>query len=344
MKTIHYHEHGGLDQLQYGDIAAGEPVADQVRVRLQAAALNRSDLFTLEGWPGLSLEMPHIPGADGAGVVEKVGNGVERLTPGDRVVINPNLSDGTCDRCLAGMDNQCRDWHLLGETRRGTFAEYVVVPERNLLPMPKGFDPGVAAAGALVFLTAWHSLITRGDLQMGEKVLIIGASGGVNTASIQIAKLSGAHVTVIGSSAPKLELAESCGADMLIDRSAEEDWSKAAYRASGKQGYDVVVDNVGAPTMPHSLRAARKGGRVLTVGNTAGPKFEIDNRFVFYKHLSILGSTMGTHEDFAKVMGLVFAGKLKPVIDRTYPLEEARLAFERMQRGEQMGKLVLAIA
>ena len=255
------------------------------------------------------------------------------------MVINPNLSDGTCDQCLAGLDNQCREWHLLGETRPGTFAEYVAVPERNLLPLPEGFDPGTAAAGALVFLTAWHSLITRGGLEMGESVLIIGASGGVNTASIQIAKLSGAHVTVVGSSAAKLELAESCGADALIDRSAEDNWSKAAYLASGKRGYDVVVDNVGAATMALSLRAARKGGRVLTVGNTAGPTFEFDNRFVFYKHLSILGSTMGTLDDFQKVMGLVFAGKLNPIVDRTYPLDEARHAFERMQRGEQMGNL-----
>jgi|Deesub1362A_J573_1020465.scaffolds.fasta_scaffold00440_30 NADPH:quinone reductase-like Zn-dependent oxidoreductase len=343
MKAVFFHQHGGPEVLQYGDLPDPQPGRGQVRVRLQAAALNRVDLWTREGWPGLKLEYPHIPGADGAGLVDAVGEGVTRFQPGDRVVINPNIGCGECDQCLAGRDNLCRDWHLLGETIRGTYAQFVVVPERNLLPLPEGFDPHAAAAASLVFLTAWHSLIVRGGLRPGEKVLVVGASGGVNTASIQVARLAGAQVFVVGSNAEKLALAESLGAEVLIDRSKEEDWSKAVYLATGRQGVDVVVDNVGAGTMMRSMRAARKGGRILTVGNTGGPKFEIDNRYIFGKHLSIIGSSMGTLGDFSQVMSLVFAGRLKPVLDRRYPLHQAAAAQERLARGAQMGKITLEI-
>jgi NADPH:quinone reductase-like Zn-dependent oxidoreductase len=218
----------------------------------------------------------------------------------------------------------------------------VAVPERNIYPIPGNFDHRLAAAAGLVFHTAWHSLITRANLKPGESVLVIGASGGVNTASIQIAKMRGATVFVVGSNADKLALAKSLGADYLIDRSQEENWSKIVYNLTEKVGVDVVVDNIGT-TFPQSFRAARKGGRILTVGNTGGPKFEIDNRFIFGKHLSIIGSTMGTLEDFTEVMDLVFAGKLKPVLDRAYPLIEARAAQERLASGEQMGKVVLVI-
>ena len=183
----------------------------------------------------------------------------------------------------------------------------MVVPQQNLYAIPDGFDPRTAAAAALVYHTAWHSLITRGGLRPGETLLVVGASGGVNTASIEIAKLSGAVVYVVGSSAEKLRIAEELGADYLIDRSKEADWSKTVYQMTGKRGVDVVVDNVGT-TFPLSFRAAVKGGRILTVGNTGGPKFEIDNRFLFGKHLSIIGSTMGTRAEFARVMDLVFAG------------------------------------
>jgi NADPH:quinone reductase-like Zn-dependent oxidoreductase len=237
----------------------------------------------------------------------------------------------------------CRHWHLLGETIRGTYAEYVVVPKANVLKLPDGFDVHQAAAAGLVFHTAWHSLITRGQLQAGETVLIVGASGGVNTASIQIARLSGAEVYVVGSNADKLALAESLGGQHLIDRSSEENWSKAVYSMTNREGVDVVVDNVGAGTMPLSMRAARKGGRILTVGNTGGPKFEIDNRFIFGKHLSIIGSTMGTHRDFSMVMNLIFEGKLEAVVDQQFPLSEAAQAQQRLAEGQQMGKITLAI-
>ncbi len=342
MKAVLFEHHGGYDCLQYVDFPTPEPGPGQALIKLQAAALNRLDLWVREGWPGIRLEYPHIPGADGAGEIAALGAGVDGWQIGDRVVINSNLSCGACSYCLAGEDNRCRSWHLLGETVRGTYAEYVVAPAVNLLAIPDGYDVRKAAAGALVYHTAWHSLITRGALRPGESVLVVGASGGVNTASIQIAKLTGATVYVIGSNAEKLALAKSLGADFLVDRSQEENWSKAIYRLTNKEGVDVVVDNVGT-TFPASFRCVKKGGRILTVGNSGGPKFEIDNRYIFGKHLSILGSTMGTHRDFSVVMNLIFAGVLDPVLDRDYPLSEAAIAQERLASGEQMGKITLNI-
>jgi NADPH:quinone reductase-like Zn-dependent oxidoreductase len=311
-------------------------------VKLEAAALNRVDLWTRNGWPGIKLEYPHIPGGDGAGTIAGLGACESDLNIGDRVVINSNLGCGHCPACIAGQDNRCRDWHLLGETVRGTYAQYVVVPATNVLPIPSNFEPRLAAAAAMVFHTAWHSLIIRGGLKAGESVLVVGASGGVNTASIQIAKLAGASVYVVGSDDEKLKLAESLGADYLINRSKDENWSKTVFNLTGKRGVDVVVDNVGT-TFPLSFRATARGGRILTVGNSGGPKFEIDNRYIFNRHLSILGSSMGTRSDFATVMGLVFEGKLKPVLDLDFPLEDARFAQERLEKGEQLGKITLAI-
>lgn len=342
MKAIFFHTHGDLDVLEYGDFPTPEPGSGQVLVRLKAASLNRLDLWVREGWPGLNLEYPHIPGADGAGEIAAVGSEVEGWSPGERVVINSNLSCGVCRYCLSGFDNRCMKWGLLGETLRGTYAEFIAVPARNLLAVPDGFSLHHAAAAALVFHTAWHSLIRRGDLKAGETVLIVGASGGVNQACIQVAKLSGAVVYVIGSNPEKLSLAESLGADFLIDRSKEHDWSRTVYLMTGKRGVDVIVDNV-ASTYPESFRAAGKGGRILTVGNTGNPVVKIDNRYLFAKHLSLIGSSMGTHDDFHTVMGLVFSGKLNPVLDQTYPLDQAGIAQRRLARGEQMGKITLAI-
>lgn len=342
MRAILLHEHGGPEALALGEAPTPEPGPGQVLVQLQAAALNRLDLWVRAGWPGIKLALPHILGSDGAGVVAKLGAGVELPAIGTAVVINTNLSDGTCAACLDGRDNLCRNWNLLGETVPGTYAQYVVVPAINLLPLPEGFDPHAAAAAALVFQTAWHSLITRGNLRPGERVLVVGASGGVNSAAIQIARLAGAEVYVIGANGQKLALAESLGAQHLVDRSAEENWSKTIFELTGKQGVDVVVDNVGT-TFANSLRALRKGGRLLTVGNTGGPRFEFDNRYMFGKHLSIIGSTMGTHADFRAAMEQIFAGTLKPVLDKTYPWQDFAKAHDRLERGEQLGKITLAI-
>jgi NADPH:quinone reductase-like Zn-dependent oxidoreductase len=342
MKTILFHKHGGPEVLEYADFPTPEPKASEVLIRLHAAALNRVDVLVRNGWHGLNLEMPHINGADGAGEVAGLGEDVADFKIGEPIVINPNLGCGQCEFCLNRQDNMCRNWHLLGETIRGTYAEYVCLPARQLYKLPAGFDFHAAAAAALVYQTAWHSMVKRGNVKAGETVAIVGAGGGVNTASIQIGKYLGALVVVIGSNEKKLKEAESIGADILIDRSKDADWSKAVYVATEKRGVDVVVDNVGT-TFPLSLRALKKGGRLLTVGNSGAPKFEIDNRFIFAKHLSIIGSTMSTLEDFTEVMGLIVAGKLKPILDQTFPLQEAAAAQERLWHGENFGKVTLAI-
>lgn len=342
MKAVVLNEHGGPEVLTYDDLPTPEPQPGEVLVKLEAAALNRLDLWVRDGWKGIKIDYPHILGADGAGQVAGLGKGVEEWEEGQRVVINANIADGTCEYCRAGFENQCVKWNLLGETLPGTYAEYITVPQRNLLAVPDGFDMHKAAAAGLVYHTAWHSLITRGKLQPGETVLVVGASGGVNTASIQVAKLAGAEVFVIGSSREKLVLAEALGADHTIDRSDEENWSKTLYYQTNKRGVDMVVDNVGS-TYYHSMRAARKGGRIMTVGNTGAAKFEFDNRYMFGKHLSLIGSTMGTLDDFRRVMGLVFAGKLKPVVDKSFDLEDAQSAHQRLDEGKQLGKITLNI-
>ena len=343
MKAVLFHKHGGPEVLEYTDFPTPEPKAGEALIRLRAAALNRMDIFVRNGWPGLKLEMPHINGADGAGEIAALTEDSSGLKVGDRVVINPNLGCGNCEYCLRGQDNMCRDWHLLGETMRGTYAEYVCLPIRQLYKLPSDFDFHAAAASALVYQTAWHSMVKRGGVTAGETVAIVGAGGGVNSASIQIAKHLGARVVVIGSNTKKLTEAESLGADILIDRSKVEDWSKAVFIATEKRGVDVVVDNVGT-TFPLSLRALKKGGRLLTVGNSGGPRFEIDNRFIFAKHLSIIGSTMSTRTDFTEVMDLITGGKLKAVLDKTFPLHEAAVAQERLWNGENFGKITLDIS
>jgi Zn-dependent alcohol dehydrogenases len=343
MKAVLFHEHGGPQVLEYADFPTPEPIAGEVLIRLRAASLNRMDVFVRNGWPGLKLELPHINGADGAGEVARLGDNTTSFKIGARVVVNANLGCGICEFCLNQQDNMCRDWHLLGETIRGTYAEYICLPARQLYKLPDDFDFHAAAASALVYQTAWHSMVKRGGVKAGETVAIVGAGGGVNSASIQIAKYLGARVVVVGSNVKKLKKAESLGADILIDRSKEEDWSKAIFVTTEKRGVDVIVDNVGT-TFPLSLRALRKGGRLLTVGNSGAPRFEIDNRYIFAKHLSIIGSTMSTLADFAEVMDLVVAGKLKPVIDKTFPLKEAAAAQERLWRGENFGKITLDIS
>ncbi|MCW5878945.1 MAG: zinc-binding dehydrogenase [Anaerolineales bacterium] len=341
MKAAYFEQHGSPDVLRYGEQPEPALRAGWVLVRLYAAALNHADVFVRAGWPGLQLPLPHILGADGAGEVAALGPGVSPWQVGQRVVINASICMEADEFTRSGQENLCRHWELLGESLPGTYAQYVAVPASNLLEIPGDFPYDKAAAAALVYVTAWHSLVKRGRLQAGETLLIVGASGGVNTASIQIGKHLGLQVIVVGSSTAKLELAAQLGADHVIDRS-QEDWSKAAYQLTGKRGVDAVVDNVGA-TFMHSLRALRKGGRLLTVGNTSGPKVEIDNRYMFAKHLSILGSTMGSFADFAEVMQLVFAGQLQPIIDRSYPLAEAAAAHARMEAGQQLGKILLEI-
>lgn len=341
MKALLLRQHGSLDDLAYDDLPEPEIGPRDVLLAVKAAALNRLDLWVLEGWPALRLNFPHVLGSDGAGIIAAVGAEVRDFQVGDRVAVNPTLSCGVCEFCLAGRENMCDRFAILGEHVPGFYAEYAAVPARNLIPLPEHVPFTAAAAASLVFVTAWHSLIVAGGLQAGEDVLVVGAAGGVNSAAIQIARLAGARrIVVVGSSAAKLAQAEAWGADVLINRQ-EEEWGKAVYTATGRKGVDVVVDNVGAATYHHSLRSLKKGGRLLTVGNTSGPRFELDNRLLFGKHLTIVGSTMGTQRDYETVMGLLFDGRLEAVVDTVYPLAGGAQALRRLETGDLAGKLVL---
>ena len=343
MRGAVFTEHGGSSVIHLAeDLPMPEPAAGEVRVRIHAAALNRLDLWVRDGWPGLKLHMPHVTGSDGAGVVDAVGAGVTSVQSGDRVCIDPTVVPPDSPALLTGLENQSRV-AIMGEHTSGLAAEYCVVPARNLLKLPDHVTFEEAAAAGLVYVTAWHSLITRGGLKPGETVLIVGAGGGVNTASIQIAKLAGAKVIIIGSNAEKCAKAAELGADITIDRSATPDWSKEIYKLTNKNGVDVVVDNVGKATMFDSIRSARIGGCILVVGNTSGPLFELDLRYIFSKHLSIIGSTMGPHQDYVRVMNLVFEGKLKPVIGEVVPLAEAGRGHRILEEGTTFGKVVISV-
>jgi NADPH:quinone reductase-like Zn-dependent oxidoreductase len=341
MRALGFTEHGDWRNLKLVELPTPEPGPGEVRVRVRHAALNRLDLFVLKGWKGLELEMPHVGGSDVAGEVDKLGPGATGdWAVGDRVVLYPSTSCGRCEACARGEVSLCLHHRLFGEHRRGGFAEYLVVPAKNLKRVPDGFPLRDAAAASLVFLTAWRMLVTRGRLRAGESVLVVGAAGGVNTAAIQIAKLAGASpILVTATSSEKGELARKLGADVVLD--AKGDWHKEAFARTGKRGVDVVVDNVGEATWGKSLRAAGRGGRVVVVGGSTGydPKAELNQ--IFWKQLSVVGSTMGDPHEFDAVMDLVFAGKLRAVVDEEVPLERGAEAYRRLAEGEAQGKLLV---
>lgn len=342
MRAAVFYQHGTRDVLQVvHDLPdPGAPPPGMVRVNIKAVALNRLDLWVRDGWKGLSLPMPHVVCADGAGVVDAVGDGVTNVTPGDRVGINPSLVDPDCLN-LTGNESDCLDIQILGEHAQGVASEYVHLPARNLIKLPDHISFAESSAAGLVYVTSWHSMITRGGLKAGESVLILGAGGGVSTASIQIAKLAGCTVYVVGSSAEKCARARELGADVTIDRSIDANWSKTLYTATSKRGVDVVIDNVGQATLPDSLRAVKRGGRILIVGNTSGYQANIDTRYIFSKQISLIGSSMGPTADFVAVMQQVFAGKVKPVIGAILPVTDIRMAHRLLETGEIFGKIVL---
>lgn len=340
MKAVALYEHGGPEVLTYGDLPDPTIGPGDVLIRLKASALNRMDLFAREGWKGLKLDFPHILGADGAGKVEAVGAEVEDVRSGDAVVANPGLNCGACAACRRGEDSLCETYGILGEHRNGTYAELLSLPARNVLPMPKGVSFPEAAAVPLVFMTAWRMLVERARVQEGETVLIMGAGGGVASAAIQIAKLQGATVYATTSTEEKLRKAREIGADAAFNY-REEPYGKAVWEATGKRGVDVVVDCVGAATWPDSIRALAKDGRLVTCGATTGPRGETDLRYVFWRQLQILGSTMGTRAGLVRVLKHVEEGRLRPLVHAEFPLAEAPKAHQTMADGVQFGKLVL---
>lgn len=335
---------GGLDQLAVAEVPQPElREARDVRVAIRAAALNHLDLFVIRGLPGVTYSFPHVLGADGAGVVDAVGSEVRSVRPGDRVMINPGLSDGTCEYCRAGEQSLCVRFRLLGEHLWGTLAEHVVIPERNVAVIPP-IDPELAwseaAAFSLVTLTAWRMVVTRAAVRRGDWVLVWGVGGGVSLAALRIAILHGARVIATSGDAAKLAQARSLGAEATLDHGSQD--VAAEVRAlTGKRGVDVVVENVGAATWETSLRCLAKGGRLVTCGATSGPTVTMDLRRVFWNQYAILGSTMGNAGEYEAVVRVLATGALRPIVDRTYPLTEARTAFERLGARERFGKVVV---
>ena len=313
---------------------------------MRAAALNHLDLFVVDGLPGLPRQLPHILGSDGAGVIAQVGSGVSSLQPGDRVLINPGISDYTCEFCRAGEHSLCVNYGILGEHLPGTLAEFLTVPVHNVQPVPV-LDPpltwGEAAAFSLVTLTAWRMVMTRAQVKAGEWVLVWGIGGGVSLAALRIAKLAGARVIVTSSSDAKLEVARTLGADVTLNHRSQQVVAEVRG-ATGKRGVDVVVENVGEATWGDSLRCLAKGGRIVTCGGTTGPKLVTDVRPLFWHQYSIFGSTMGNAAEYREVVRRLGEGQLRPIMDATFPLEQTREAFERMARGEQLGKIAVTIA
>ncbi|HKZ89554.1 MAG TPA: zinc-binding dehydrogenase [Thermoplasmata archaeon] len=343
MKAVVFRAYGGPQVLEV-DPRHPDPVPgpDQIILRVRAASVNHLDLFVRAGIPTLKLTLPHILGADASGEIASVGSDVTDLEVGERVVVNPGISCGVCEFCTTGDDPLCVDYKILGEHLPGTYAEQVAVPARNVVRLPTDFAWEAAAAAPLVFMTAWRLLVTRARIRPGEDVLILGAGAGVSTAAIQIAKLAGCTVFVTSSSEAKLEKAKALGADVLINYN-EVPWSKAVWELTGKRGVDVVLDHVGSATFKDSVRSLRRGGRFVSPGATAGPLVELDMRYLFWRQLSILGSTMSSMREFEEVMKLVFMGRLKPVVDRVLPLEDAPKAHEVLEKGEQFGKIVLKV-
>ncbi|PYO95366.1 MAG: hypothetical protein DMD62_02110 [Gemmatimonadetes bacterium] len=337
---------GGIDNLDVKYVPdAPAPQAGEVRVGIRAAALNHLDLFVAQGMPGAADRFPHVVGADGAGIVESVGPNVTTVRPGDRVMINPGISDYTCEFCSAGEHSLCVNYRLLGEHLPGTLAELVTVPAPNVAPIPALVPPlswGEAAAFSLVTLTAWRMLVTRARVQAGEWVLIWGIGGGVSLAALRVAKLYGARVIATSSSDAKLDAAKGLGADVTLNHRTQQ-ISQEVRALTKKRGVDVVVENVGAATWDESLRSLRRGGRLVTCGATTGPQVGIDLRRLFWHHWSILGSTMGNAAEYAEIIRRLGRGELRPTVDRVYPLSQAREAYERLERGEQLGKITVEI-
>jgi len=340
MKALYFDEHGELDVVKYGEVPTVEPRTGEVLVRVRACALNFLDIWVRRGWPGLKLEMPHWCGADVAGEIVELGDRVTGWQVGQRVVVDPGVNLLEDEYTRRGQDSVSPGYHVLGEHMRGGAAEYLAIPAKNLAAMPAGIDFPDAAAPLLVSLTAWRMLIRQARLRVGESVLVVGAGGGVNSMAIQIAKLAGAVVYTVAGNPAKARQARALGADVVLDRS-QVDWGREIQRLTSRRGVDVVVDNVGQATIATSMQAVARGGRIVIVGNTSGPRAEIDIRYIFGKQISLIGSTMGSHQDFRAVLDLLWSRKIKPVVHQVLPLSKGIEAYKMMQEGRHFGKIVL---
>lgn len=333
---------GGPEVLERATIELPEPGAREVRVRVRAVALNHLDVWTRRGLPHLKYEFPHRLGADVVGEVEALGPGARNAKVGDRVVLNPGVSCGACERCLLGQDTFCRSYRILGESTQGGYSRHVVVPDANLLPMPKGLSFTDAAAIPLCFLTAWQMVVRKADVRPGQTVLVQAAGSGVSSAAIQIAKMLGARVITTTSTDEKAARARALGADEVINYTTQ-DFVAECKRLTDKKGVDAVIEHVGGEVFAKSILAAAWGGRVVTCGATAGFHPAVDLRHIFFRQVEVLGSTMGPKGDLFSVLRLVEAGKLKPVVDRVMPLWSAADAHRLLEERKAFGKIVLEV-
>ena len=342
MKAIVFQQHGGPEVLKYADVAEPAIRPNEVLVRVKACALNHLDLWVRGGIPGVPIPLPHIPGSDVAGEIAQIGAEVSTVRVGQKVVLAPGVTCGKCAACIAGQDNRCRQFTNLGYMIDGGCAEFVRVPEVNCLPYPENLSWEEAASIPLVFQTAWHMLLARAELQPGEDVLILGAGSGVGTAAIQIAKFFGARVLATAGSDEKLQKAKELGADHLINHRTQK-IREEVRRITSKRGVDVVFEHVGTATWDDSLASLAPSGRLVTCGATTGYDAKIDLRFLFSRQLSLLGSYMGTKSELHSVMRLVATGRLKPIVDRIFPLGEAAAAHMYLESSFQFGKVVLSV-
>lgn len=342
MKAAVFYNCGDASQIQIAEVPEPEIGPGQALIRVHASAFNHLELWSLHGPADESYRFPMWTGSDISGVIERLAPDVSGWSAGEAVVVNPSLSCGNCERCFAGEVSQCDDYDILGSNGNGGNAEYVAVNADKLMRMPAGFDFATAAAGPLAYQTAWRAVVKRAKLQKGESVLVLGASGGVAVAAIQISKMLGAQVYAITSSKEKMDKVLSLGADFAVDRNASNPFEEIRRLTNGR-GVDLVVENVGASTWGESQKILRKGGRIVTYGRTTGREAITNLSLLFWNEQTHIGSTMGSLTDFREVMELIFKGTITPVVDSVYPLEQAAEAYAHYERGEQFGKIVLKV-
>lgn len=343
MKAVRVHQHGGPEVLKFEDVS--DPTlanTHDVLIQLKATSINHLDLWVRQGIPGWKPPLPMILGSDGAGVVADKGSAVKDLVAGDNVLIIPNLSCGNCHWCVDGWDNLCPEYGILGEDANGCDAQFIVLPRRNVVPIPKGLNHVEACAIPLVFMTAWHMLVTKAKVSPDQFVLVLAAGSGVGSAAIQIAKLHGARVIATAGNDDKLEKAKGLGAEFLINHH-KESISKKVREFTENHGADIVVEHVGQATWEESLKSLAKSGKIVTCGATTGAKVSLDLAHLFMKHQQIIGSTMASRGELFEILNFVRQKKLKPVIDREFPLKDVAQAHKYIEAGKHFGKIILTI-
>jgi NADPH:quinone reductase-like Zn-dependent oxidoreductase len=338
MKAVRFHEFGGPEVLKYEEVPDPHPRKDQVLVRVRACAMNHLDLWVRRGLPGVQL--PHIPGSDIAGEIVEVGDYVTGLNRGQRVIVAPMHYCGRCRFCVSGLQNQCREFTVIGNGVDGGDCELIAIRADQVIPIPDSMSFNEAAAVPLVFLTAFHMLVTRGQVRPGQTVLVLGANSGVGIAAIQLAKLYNTRVIATAGNEEKIRRARELGADEVIDH-YKQNISDEVKRITSRGLCDIVIEHVGQATWGESMKCLKPGGTIVTCGATTGPDAKFDLRFLFARQLSFLGSYMGTMGELHEVLAHVFAGRLKGIVDSVFPLSEVRAAHEKLEKSEMFGKIVL---